>query len=257
MESGSLVVVGTGITLVRQATQDAIDHIKNADKVFYLLTDPASMLWIHELNPSSESLHDCYEDNKPRKESYYDMVNRVVSPLDKGVKVCFALYGHPGVFVFPSHEAIRVARDKGYSAKMLPAVSAEDCLFADIGFDPAASGCQSFEATDFLIYHRVFDTSCALILWQIGVIGHIDFQATGYSNKGISVLSEVLMSHYGRSHEVIIYEASMFPFCEPRMEKVSVENLISANITAISTLYVPPLQQSIADKKMMKTLGME
>jgi hypothetical protein len=34
---------------------------------------------------------------------------------------------------------------------MLPAVSAEDCLFADLGVDPGAAGCQSHEAADFLI----------------------------------------------------------------------------------------------------------
>jgi len=31
---------------------------------------------------------------------------------------------------------------------MLPGISAEDCLVADLGIDPASSGCQSYEAND-------------------------------------------------------------------------------------------------------------
>ena len=54
------------------------------------------------------------------------------------------------VFVQPSHESIAIARLEGFSARMLPGISAEDCLFADIGLDPGKDGCQSFEATDFL-----------------------------------------------------------------------------------------------------------
>jgi len=34
---------------------------------------------------------------------------------------------------------------------MLPGISAEDCLFADIGVDPGIYGCQSFEATDLFV----------------------------------------------------------------------------------------------------------
>jgi hypothetical protein len=37
---------------------------------------------------------------------------------------------------------------------MLPGISAEDCLFADLGIDPGIYGCQSYEATDFLANGR-------------------------------------------------------------------------------------------------------
>src|SRR5439155_2475209 len=85
--------------------------------------------------------------------------------------VSAALYGHPGVFVYPSHEAVSRARADGFAARMLPAVSAEDCLFADLGVDPGATGCQSYEATDFLLRQRQVDPTAALILWQVSVIG--------------------------------------------------------------------------------------
>ena len=54
---------------------------------------------------------------------------------------------------------------------MIAGISAEDCLFADLGFDPASTGCLTFEATDFLIHNRRVDPTCLVILWQIGVVG--------------------------------------------------------------------------------------
>lgn len=41
-DKGSLVVVGSGIMCVSQFTIEALCHIKNADKVFYLVSDPAT-----------------------------------------------------------------------------------------------------------------------------------------------------------------------------------------------------------------------
>jgi hypothetical protein len=95
--------------------------------------------------------------------------------LREGLNVCVVYYGHPGVFVMPSHDSIRQARAAGFEAIMLPGISAEDCLFADLGIDPGRIGCQSFEATDFLVNRRKFDTSSHLILWQIGVIGDLSY----------------------------------------------------------------------------------
>ena len=58
-----------------------------------------------------------------------------------GKVVVGVFYGHPGIFVAPSHRAISIARAEGYEAKMLPAVSAEDSLYADLGVDPSRCGC--------------------------------------------------------------------------------------------------------------------
>src|SRR2546428_900577 len=99
------------------------------------------------------------------------MADRIVSAVQSGLDVCAAFYGHPGVFVDASHEAIRRTRRAGLPARMLPGISAEACLVADLGMDPAANGCQSFETTDFLLSRRKFDPSSALILWQVGVLG--------------------------------------------------------------------------------------
>jgi hypothetical protein len=48
-------------------------------------------------------------------------------------------------------ECTRSSTD-GFDAVMLPGISAEDCLFADLGIDPGMIGCQSFEATDSITF---------------------------------------------------------------------------------------------------------
>lgn len=155
-QPGSLVVVGVGIAL-GQTTLEAKAHVEAADKVYYLVSNPSAVLWLEQLNATAESLYSFYEVGKPRLQSYDDMVDRVVSAVRAGQAVCAAFYGHPGVFADPGHRAVKVARSEGYPARMLPGVSAEDYLFADLGIDPSRCGCQSYEASDFLICGRLFD----------------------------------------------------------------------------------------------------
>jgi uncharacterized protein YabN with tetrapyrrole methylase and pyrophosphatase domain len=163
---GSLIVVGTGIKLIGHTTLETVACIERAEKLLYLVTDPTTAAWLRQLNPTAESLDDTYAEGKSRYRTYEEMTDRIVSAVQSGLHVCAAFYGHPGVFVSASHESIRRLRRGGFSARMLPGVSAEDCLVADLGMDPAKDGCQSFEATDFLVSRRRFDPTSALILWQ-------------------------------------------------------------------------------------------
>src|SRR5215216_6610638 len=154
MPIGSLNVVGSGIKAIRQITMEGRMAIEKADKVLYIVTEPASEEWIKQLNSSSESLYDSYIDGKPRLFAYMKMVERILSYVRKGLDVTAVFYGHPGVFSFPGHEAVRQARLEGFNAQMLPGISAADCMFCDLGIDPGVAGCQYFEATDFLVYGR-------------------------------------------------------------------------------------------------------
>ena len=52
----------------------------------------------------------------------------MLSHVRKEENVVGVFYGHPGVFVSPSHRTLALARDEGYIANMLPGISAEDCL---------------------------------------------------------------------------------------------------------------------------------
>ena len=97
---------------------------------------------------------------------------------------------------------------------MIPGISAEDCLFADIGLDPGKHGCQSFEATDFLVRKREFDPKSPSILWQVGAIGdlyyHADDNNTETKSNGLGILGRILENYYDKDHEVILYQLPNF-----------------------------------------------
>jgi precorrin-3B methylase len=238
---GSLVVVGTGISLVGQTTIEAAAEMQRAERLFYLVTSPAAERWIRRLNQRAESLHDCYAEGKPRGRTYREMAERILAGVRGGFRVCAAFYGHPGVFVRPSHDAIRKARREGFAARMLPGISAEDCLFADLGLNPGESGCQSFEATDFLGSRRRFDASTPLILWQVGVLGESSVRV-GMSCRPerLAALVRVLRRHYPPRHPVVLYEAAHLPVCQPAIRRVRLDRLPLATILPMTTVYIPP-----------------
>jgi uncharacterized protein YabN with tetrapyrrole methylase and pyrophosphatase domain len=238
---GQLVVVGTGLRTTGHMTVEAIAWVRAADKVLYVVGDPVAEEALRTLNPEgAESLQVLYGEGKDRLETYNQMVARIMECVRAGQRTCAAFYGHPGVFVYPSHVAIGQARAEGYFAIMLPGVSAEDCLFADIGIDPAASGCQSYEATDFLFSQRRVEPSAALVLWQVGVVGNVTFTAGEYDRSMLPLLVAKLCEIYPPSHEVVAYEASVHIGCPPQIVRCPLAQLAAAPMSAATTLYVPP-----------------
>ncbi len=255
MVSGSLTVVGTGIRLLSQITPEARACIEQADKVLFGVADLAIASWLSKLKPNAESLYPFYQPGKDRLTTYLEMVERILTCVREGEKVCVVFYGHPGVFVYPSHEAIKRARLEGFNARMLPSISAEDCLFADLGIDPATSGCQSFEATYFLVCKPNFDTSRSLILWQFGFVGDWSFNPEVHVSRGLPILIEYLQEYYDPEHEVVVYEAAQYPVCEPVIQRVPLVKIPEAQGLAMSTLYVPPKAPPSPDLEVLDRLG--
>jgi uncharacterized protein YabN with tetrapyrrole methylase and pyrophosphatase domain len=253
--TGSLTVVGTGIRCVSQITFEARTTIEQADKVLTIAIDPLMEQWLARLNPSTESLHHLYRLGEDRRRIYDAIVERVLAAVRSGARVCFALYGHPGVLVYPSHEAIRRARLEGFEARMLPGISAEDCLFADLELDLATCGCQSFEANDFLLYRRVFDPRSALILWQLALLGEVAHTREVPNVRGLRVLTEYLGRYYPPDHGVYVYEAAQYPQAAPRIERLPLAGLPEARLSTVSTLFVPPYGTAAPDPEMLRALG--
>src|SRR3954451_2549703 len=130
---------------------------------------------------------------------------------------------------------------------MLPGISAEDCLFADLGVDPGISGCQSYEATDFLANNRRIDPTSSVILWQIGVVGDATFKRYGYDLSAFPLLMERLYQSYPPDHVVYLYEAAVFPGCEPIINPVPLRHLADVPKSAGYTLYIPPAFPTVSD----------
>jgi hypothetical protein len=183
------------------------------------------------------------------------MVETMLEPVRAGRTVCAAFYGHPGVYVYPTHAAMARAREEGHRARMFPGISSLDCLFADLELDPAVSGCQIHHATDFVLRRTVPDTTALLVLLQIGVIGQpAQLEQPDWSR--LPLLVESLLAHYPSEHEVVAYEASPFPVVGAVIERVPLSDLDEAKLTVGMTLVVPPAREAEPDPTMLARLGL-
>lgn len=258
MTSARLTIVGTGIRFGVQTTPEAKTAIEKADEVLYLVADGPTALWLDGLNPNARSMVGVYErgrrEGMDRSDIYDAMVDEILATLRRVDRLCVVFYGHPGVFVSPSHDAIERARAEGFEAHMLPGISAEDCLFADLGIDPGEQGCQSYEATRFITHPRAIDTSTPLILWQIGAIGRPTTVEGPPSRRMIEILVSSLRRFYPADHEVMVYEAAPYVINSPTIRTVRLDALPDVEIEIISTLFVPASTVADPDPAMISRI---
>lgn len=259
VKKGSLKVVGTGIYAVNQTTISARNHIENADLVFSAVPEATGAHWIQSLNENVISLISMYEEGKSRVETYTQMIDAMAGAVRDGKRVVAVYYGHPGVFVTPTHKVIALLREEGFEASMDPGISAEDCLFADLGIDPGMTGCQAMESTQFLFYKHHINPHNLLILWQVNLCGEhtLKFMPEGECPQGIKVLTESLLAYYPQDHEVIIYEAATMPLMAPRIERMPLAQLPQCKLSMISTLVIPSIGLPQFDTDTLSKLGID
>jgi uncharacterized protein YabN with tetrapyrrole methylase and pyrophosphatase domain len=252
---GSLACVGIGMTLGSHLGPLARSYIENADVVFVAVSDAVVELWVKQMHPDVRSLQPYYREGKSRAATYREMVEAMLVEVRAGKNVCGAFYGHPGVFALPPHEAIRIARSEGYEACMEPGISAEDCLYADLGIDPGTFGCQHFEASQLLFFKRRIDPTAYLVLWQVGVVGDQSLARFSTVAAYRRLLVEVLARDYPLDHEVIVYRAATLPIQQPRMDRVALGELSGTSVELPDTLVIPPAKALEIDAGMLKRLA--
>jgi hypothetical protein len=252
---GSLVVIGIGIRVIGQLTVEAIAWMEKAEALLYVVGDPIAENVVKSFNPTGAfSLSVYYREGEPRSDAYEAMVDHVLGCVRRGDRTVFACYGHPGVCAYAPHESIRRARSEGFSAIMLPAVSSLDCLFADLGVDPAQDGCQTYEAADFFERAIDPDPSSHLILWQINAFGDWNHRSPRYDSRYLPLLVKKLCTVHPAMHLVTLYEASPFFGRDPVIARIPLESVPSAPINPATTLHIPPSRPRSADPRWRKLL---
>jgi Tetrapyrrole (Corrin/Porphyrin) Methylases len=251
-----LTVVGMGMRAGVHMTVETRLAIEQATRVLYLVADPVSEACIRKLNPAAESLGHLYQTGRPRIEIYETIIAKILGELESAGDLCVAFYGHPGVLSYPAWESIRRARATGRRARMLPAISTEDSLFADLGLDIGRAGLQSFEATRFLYYKYCFDPCAGLLLWQVSVLGEEQWNLPNTAVRPrLEVLAGYLMKFYGPEHEVFLYHAPELPTSRALIERVALRDLPRAEFISISTLYIPPRGQPHTNEENLRALA--
>lgn len=220
---GSLTVVGTGITLSGQITNITESIIRQADIVLTVVTEP-TYLYLKTLNENTQSLRYLYQSNRPRLQTYVAMTEQIISHVLTGKRVVAAFYGHPGVFVTPSHAAIRKLRALGY------------------------------EATQFLCRRYKIDPYMTQIIWQIGSLADFTHSDKVTSTLALTLLRDKLLMNFPANHSAFIYEAATLPIAEPRIEEIHVAELAQASLKRISTLVIPGIGLPELDQEVITQL---
>ena len=251
---GSIACVGMGITLGSHLTPIARSHIETADVVFAALSDHVVQMWLERLNPDVRSLQPYYRPGKSRMKTYREWVAVMMDEVRLGKRVCAVFYGHPGIFAWSPHKVIEVARAEGFEAHMEAGISAEDCLYADLGIDPGRAGCQHLEASQVLFFERHLDTFGHVILWQLGVVGDRSLGRFRTPDAYRELLTERLCEDYPADHEVIVYRAPTLPVHGPHIQRLALRDFPAAEFTGQETLVLPPVRAVVPNARMRARL---
>lgn len=255
MSIASLTVVGAGIKAMAHITAEAKANIEQADKVLYLLNEPLMKTWLHTLNDNTESLDELYTKYSSREQSYAAITQYILSEVKRSQRVCVVIYGHPTVLATPALNAVTLAQQENIPATILPGISAEDCLFADLHINPGSHGCLSLEATDLLVHRRHIDVTCHVILWQVSVIGLLEHAAEYDNRKGLQLLHAYLSQFYAVEQPLVSYSAAQYPGFPPVTQQFSLQALPDINFARTATLYIPPAKKMVCDEAMLVALG--
>jgi len=74
IRAGTLTIAGSGIASIAHMTLEVLGQLKEAEKVFYLVTDPLTEVFIQDNTTGSHSdLAVFYDEHKDRYDSYVQM----------------------------------------------------------------------------------------------------------------------------------------------------------------------------------------
>lgn len=254
-QAGSIACVGLGMTLGSHLTPLARSHIEQADVVFAALSDGIVEMWLESMHPDVRSLQPYYGEGKSRLTTYREWVEVMMAEVRAGSKVCAVFYGHPGIFAWSPHEVIKVARTEGFPAHMEPGISAEDCLYADLGIDPGRVGCQHYEASQLLFCETRINPAAYLVLWQVGLVGDRSLKRFSTGPEYRQVLVDVLQNDYPLDHELIVYRGATLPIQQPRVRRAALRDLPATQVTAEETVILPPASPLRPNQAVRKRLA--
>lgn len=238
-----LALVGTGIKTISHITEEAKGYIASCDKVLYLVNEPLLESYIKKIGKKTLSLDLLYFQSQSRERAYRNIANKIHAEVEGVNSLCVVIYGHPCVFATPGLLALsELENNDNIEIVVCSAVSAQDCLYADLRFDPADGGVHTFDATEYLLYDKLIDTSSHVVIYQIGMIGNLGLPTNSVNMEAINFVKNKLINLYDKNKKAIIYESALYPGTKPKITEFDLDNLDNQDLTTISTLYIPPVK---------------
>jgi len=248
-----IAVVGLGIAGAHQLTRQVEETIRRSTKLF--VTDSGSGLldYLVDLGPEVVSVGSAAGKVEHRVVAYRRIAAAVVAAALEQPPVCFATYGHPMMYCYPTTLIRRAALVLDLKVKLLPGVSFLDTVLADLGIDPGFDGLQVYEATDLLVRRRPIQPDVALVITQAPAVANASNRPSDRRLDHLDLLQRYLAAVYPATHEVVLVTSAPHPLLEPEINVVPLGSLAAALLAAnqLATLYLAPVgHRPVADEAL-------
>lgn len=244
--TADLFVVGLGITNVDQVTRETERVLSACREVLYVDTGVATGPWLATLCDRVTDLYgESYAEGGARLDAYHHMAARTVEAALDHAPVAFAMQGHPLVYAYAPFLIRDMARALDLEVRVLPGITAMDCLFADLWLDPSVRGLQMYEATDLLLRARPLQPDVPALIWQVGNLEtRLHTQRVSTAER-FDRFAEHLLRFYPPGHPVTAYFAPPHPLMEPSAITFDLQDIgdHAADLHAGVTLYLPPASE--------------
>ena len=168
MDQYDLVVGGYGLQ-TGHITAETIEELRRCHAVYFVGNMPGiTELLEQHCSQVIDLGASTYRVGHDRFETYKEMAVTVLEAAMTEPPVMFAMYGHPLVLSQPCVITLRIAPKLGLRTKVMPGISALDCLFSDLRIDPIEAGLQIHEATELLLYRQPLIPDMATVLGKLG-----------------------------------------------------------------------------------------
>jgi uncharacterized protein YabN with tetrapyrrole methylase and pyrophosphatase domain len=261
MSEGSVApdiyIVGTGIRGADQMTREAEAAIRHSTEVFYVGPKNGVEKYLQELCPKFTDLLPLYQEGVGRLHTYDQMSIAVLDSALEHAPVSFAAYGHPLIYVYPSYQIMTAAPWLSLRVKVLPGISALDCVLVDLGLDPSVSGLQMYEATELLVRRRPLQNDVPCLVWQVGSTEVAYYTEQETTAQQLKRLQSYLLTFYPPDHEATAVFSSPWPEVPSVFHKFPLSEMLTSHALLHQgvTLFIPPVEtREIVDIELSQNL---
>lgn len=216
-------IIGIGIKGFNQITLEAIESIKNADKVFHLTLHQSE---IEKINPNCESLVHKYVSSNSFG-IYDEFVVQIFDALKEVDRIGVINYGHPSYLVNVTQSLIQKAITQNIKYNVIPGVSSIGAMWAILNKDSGFPGSQIIEANELVRNQLTINTKLDLFLahaTEFMLPFDRNLKVKDYP-EGIKTLKDYLLKYYSPEQEVAFIAISPIPQTKDKMIVVEIKDL--------------------------------
>lgn len=242
--SYDIYIVGLGISHIDQITREAERCMEASNEILYVERGLGIDAFLASKCKCITDLTRLYAEGEDRQGTYRKMAATVVKAALERPPVTFALYGHPLIYSYPPFLIREMAGLLGLSVKVVPGVSAMDCIFADLFVDPSMNGIQMFEATEMLLRGRLLQTDVAALIWQIGALETGLYSTYSSRPERFQRFKDHLLRFYPSHHTVFAVHSATHSLLKPEIYEFEISDIgdYASVLHAGFSMYIPPLE---------------